>query len=228
MKNSSLLQPFFITLKRDLVLALRNPRDIINPLLFFIIIVTLFPLAITPNWHFLQQIAAGIIWVAALLATLLAIDRLFRNDYLDGSLEQLLLSPYPLPLLIFGKICAHWLQTSVPLLLLSPILALMLHLPSATILALLVCLLLGTPILNLVASIAVALTVGIENGSILLSLLVLPLYVPVLVFGSGTVLAALHGLPILGDLALLGAILCLALVTVPFATAAALRIGMNV
>lgn len=216
---------FLTVLKHDLKLALRTPREIINPVLFFLVIVSLFPLAITPDTLFLKQIAGGVIWVAALLATLLALDRLFRSDFVDGTLEQMIVSPCPLPLIMSAKILAHWLQTGLPLLLIAPLLAGMLQLPLQAIMALELSLLIGTPILSLLGSAVLALTVGLGQGGMLLSLLLLPLYVPVLVFGAGAVVMVLHGLPIRADLLFLSAYLVLAATLMPFVTAAALRVG---
>jgi heme exporter protein B len=216
-----------VTIQSDLQQALRKPQQIVNPLLFFIIIVSLFPLGISSENAFLKQIAPGIIWIAALVATLVSLDKLFKQDLLDGTLDQLILSPYPLSLFILAKVFAHWLLTGLPLILLSPLLGLMLQLPHSAILALIFSLLLGTPILSLLGSVALALTVGLPNGSILLSLILLPLYVPVLVFGTSTILAALTGLPIAGNIALLAAFFVLALTLAPLASAAALRVGIT-
>ena len=211
--------------RRDLKMAIRRRSELLNPLLFFILVVSLFPLGVGPGPQLLQEIAPGVIWVAALLATLLSMERLFRSDFEDGALEQLLLSPHALSLLVLAKVFAHWLVTGLPLILVSPLLGLLLHLPAEGIAALPVTLLLGTPALSLIGAIGVALTVGLRRGGVLLTLLVLPLYVPVLIFGTTAVAAAAAGLPIAGQLALLGALLALALTLAPFATAAGLRIS---
>jgi heme exporter protein B len=196
-------------------------------LLFFILVVSLFPLGIGPSPQLLATIAPGVIWVAALLATLLSMERLFRSDFEDGALEHLLLSPHSLPLLVLAKVSAHWLVTGLPLLLVSPLLGVLLQLPASAIRALPLTLLLGTPALSLIGAIGVALTVSLRRGGVLLTLLVLPLYVPVLIFGTAAVAAAGAGLPTTGQLALLGALLALALTLAPLATAAGLRIGVD-
>ncbi len=229
MSNSevSLLQIFLLALKRDILLAYRKRGELVNPLVFFLIVATLFPLGISPNPEFLAQVAPGVVWVAALLATLLSMDSLFRSDYDDGSLEQMLLSPHPLSLLVLAKVTGHWLMTGLPLAIISPLLGLMLYLPESGYLALVVSLLLGTPVLILIGAIGAGLTVGLRKGSVLLSLLVLPLFIPVLIFGAGTVLAGINGLPIGGYLALLGAMLALALALAPVAISAAIRISVG-
>jgi len=172
----------------------------------------------------LASIGPGIIWVAALLATLLSLDSLFRSDHEDGSLEQILLMPQPLSVLVLGKIAAHWLATGLPLLLMAPVLGVLLHLETSTLGVLVASLALGTPVLSLVGAIGMALVVGLRRGGMLLSLLVLPLYVPVLIFGAGAVAQTQMGLPYAGQLALLGALLALALSLAPWACAAALRV----
>jgi len=221
----SLLQIFQLALKRDILLAYRKRGELVNPLVFFLIVATLFPLGISPNPEFLAQIAPGVVWVAALLATLLSMDSLFRSDYDDGSLEQMLLSPHPLSLLVLAKVTGHWLMTGLPLAIMSPLLGLMLYLPESGYWALVISLLLGTPVLILIGAIGAGLTVGLRKGGVLLSLLVLPLFIPVLIFGAGTVLAGVNGLPIGGYLALLGAMLALALALAPLAISAAIRIS---
>lgn len=212
---------------RELRIAFRSGAEIINPLWFFLIVITLFPLGIGPEPQLLARIAPGVVWVAALLSSLLALERLFRDDFSDGSLEQLLLLPTPLPVTVLGKVCAHWLITGLPLLLLSPLAALLLSLNFAGWRALALTLLLGTPVLSLLGAIGVALTVGLRRGGVLLSLLVLPLAVPVLIFASAAIDAASMGLPISGYLAILGAMLAASLCLAPFATAAALRISLH-
>lgn len=212
---------------RDLKLALRRRGDVANPVLFFVLAVTLFPLGIGPEPQRLAEIGPGILWVAALLATLLSLDGLFRSDFDDGALEQLLLMPQPLSVLVSAKILAHWLLTGLPLLLLAPLLGVILHLGGPGIAALMATLALGTPVLSLVGAIGIALTVGLRRGGMLLSLLVLPLYVPVLIFGAGAVAQARMGLPYDGQLALLGALLALSLSLAPLACAAALRVTEN-
>lgn len=223
----SLSHVFSTVLKRDLTLAYRRRQDLVNPLIFFVIVVSLFPLGVSPEKSFLQEAGAGVVWVAALLATLLSLDGLFRSDYDDGSLEQMILTPQPLFIMVLAKIFAHWLVTGVPLLILSPVLGIMMHLEFETIKVLMLTLLLGTPVLSLVGAIGAALTVGLRVGGVLISLLILPLYIPVLIFGTGTVQAAANMLPVDGYIALLGAILALSLTMSPIATAAALRISLS-
>ncbi|OED42341.1 heme exporter protein CcmB [Chromatiales bacterium (ex Bugula neritina AB1)] len=218
-------QAFYALLKRDLLLALRRRADWLNPLVFFVIVVTLFPLGVGPDNDLLREIAPGVLWVAALLATLLALDGLFRSDYDDGSLEQLLLSPQPLSVLVLAKVLAHWLITGLPLLLLSPLLAVVMQLQVTAIPVLLVSLLIGTLTLSLVGGIGAALTVGLQRGGVLLALLVLPLFIPVLIFGSSSVIAAASGFAVDAQISLLGALLLLALALAPIAIAAALRIS---
>ncbi|WP_439212478.1 heme exporter protein CcmB [Duffyella gerundensis] len=214
-------------IRRELQLAFRSGAEIVNPLWFFLIVITLFPLGVGPEPQLLARIAPGIVWVAALLASLLALERLFRDDFLDGSLEQLLLLPTPLPVTVIGKVVAHWLLTGVPLILLSPLVALLLSLDMASWRAVALTLLLGTPTLSFLGAIGVGLTVGLRRGGVLLSLLVLPLAIPVLIFASAAIDAAGMGLPIGGYLAILGAMLVLSAMLSPFATAAALRISLH-
>lgn len=213
-------------LRRDLMLAFRHRGELANPLLFFVIVVTLFPLGVGPESATLSRIAPGILWVAALLASLLSLETIFRSDFDDGSLEQMLLSPHPAALLAATKVLVHWLVTGVPLILLSPLLGVLLHLPGDAMGALLASLALGTPVLSLVGAIGVALTVGLRRGGILLALLILPLYTPVLIFGASAVANAAAGLPVAGQLYLLAALLILALTLAPLAIAAALRISV--
>ncbi len=227
MNRVSVSTAFLGLLRRDLQIAIRKRSELLNPILFFILVVSLFPLGIGPEPRLLGEIAPGIIWVAALLATLLSMERLFRSDFEDGALEHLLLSPHALSLLALAKVLAHWLVTGLPLILVSPLLGVLLHLPAEAIRVLPLTLLLGTPILSLLGAVGVALTVGLRRGGVLLTLLVLPLYVPVLIFGTAAVAAAAAGLPVSGQLALLGAMLALALTLSPLATAAGLRISAD-
>lgn len=218
---------FNLILKRDLLLAFRHRDDVINPLIFFIIVVTLFPLGIGPESEILSRIAPGIIWVAALLSTLLSLDRLFKSDHRDGSLEQMLLSPHPVFILVLAKITAHWLLTGLPLILIAPLLGVLLHLNENSYSALFITLLLGTPILSLIGAIGVALTVGIKKGGVLLSLLVLPLYIPVLIFATSAIDTAAMNLPYTGQLAIIGAMLVTCITLCPFAVSSALKISTN-
>ncbi len=226
-EGSSVSGLFGAVLKRDLMLAYRKKSDLFNPLIFFLMVATLFPLGVSPEPDFLAEIAPGVVWVAALLATLLSMDGLFKSDFEDGTLEQTLLSPQPLFVVVLAKVLAHWMMSGLPLALLAPLLAVMLFLPAEGMSGLMLSLLLGTPTLSLVGAIGAALTVGLRKGGVLISLLVLPLYIPVLIFGTSAVQAAVTGLPLAGFFALLGAILGLGLVLAPLAIGAALRISVS-
>lgn len=215
------------TLKRDLVLLMRRRSEVLNPLVFFALVITLFPIGISPDPALLATIAPGLLWVAALLAALLSLDSLFRSDYDDGSLEQLLLSPQPLPALALAKVAVHWLLTGLPLSLMAPVLGIMLSLPAGSYAVLALSLALGSASLSLIGAIGAALTVGLSRGGVLLSLLVLPLYIPVLIFGAGAVQAAILGEGVAAHLAILGALLAVALILAPWAIAASLRISIN-
>lgn len=223
----SLTQAVWAIIRRDLLLAFRRRAEMANPLLFFVMVVTLFPLAVGAQANLLQAMAPGVIWVSALLAALLSLDGLFRSDFEDGSLEQLLLSPHPLSILILGKIFTHWLVTGLPLLLVAPLLALFLGLPEKAMPTLWLTLLLATPMLSLIGAIGVALTVGLRRGGMILSLLVLPLYIPVLIFASSAVDRAASGLPVTAQINILLAMLMLAVVLTPLPTAAALKMSVN-
>jgi heme exporter protein B len=223
----SISAAFFAIIRRDLLLAFRRRAEAANPLFFFVLVVTLFPLAVGAQPHLLQSMAPGVIWVSALLAALLSLDGMFRSDFDDGSLEQLMLSPYPLTVLVLGKIIAHWLVTGLPLLLVAPLLAEFLGLPAQAMGTLWLTLILATPLLSLIGAIGVALTVGLRRGGMILSLLVLPLYVPVLIFASSAVERAAGGLPVGAQLNILLAMLLAALVLVPLPTAAALKMSVN-
>jgi len=213
--------------RRDLLLSYRHRAELVNPLLFFVIVVSLFPLGVSPESSVLKVMAPGVIWIAALLSTLLSLDGLFRGDYEDGTLEQMLVSPHPLFILVLTKVFTHWLVVGVPMVVFAPLLGLLMHLPSESMLVLIQTLLLGMPILSLIGSIGTALTLGLRRGSVLLSLLVLPLYVPVLVFGATAVDAAGVGLDVSGHISLLAALLVLSLTLAPFATSAALRVSSS-
>lgn len=216
---------FLVLVRRDLTLALRRPSHLANPLVFFVIVVSLFPLGVGPEPNLLQTLAPGVIWVGALLAAMLSLEGMFHSDFEDGSLEQLLLSSHPVSVTVLAKVLVHWLVSGLPLLLLAPLLAVLLGLPTDGIQVLIITLALGTPILSLIGAIGVALTVGLRRGGVLLSLLVLPLYIPVLIFGSGAVAEAALGAPVSAHLYLLGALLALALSLSPWAAGAALRIS---
>ncbi|MCG5534835.1 heme exporter protein CcmB [Ectothiorhodospira mobilis] len=218
---------FLSLLVRDLTLALRQRQDALVVLGFFVMVVSLFPLGVGPDPQLLRSMAPGVLWVAALLATLLSLERLFSEDDRDGTLEQLLLSPRPLPLLVLAKVLAHWVVTGLPLALVSPLLGLQLGLDAGEMGVLLAALLLGTPVLSLVGGIGAALTLGLRSGGVLIALLILPLYVPALVLGAGAVDAALYATSPGPHLSLLGALLLLTLLLAPWATAAALRIMLD-
>jgi heme exporter protein B len=212
---------------RDLTLAWRRRADVLSTLFFFVIVVSLFPLGIGPETQLLKSIAPGVVWVAALLASMLSLGRVFENDYHDGTLEQMLLTPQPLYLVILGKIFAQWLVSEVPLVLIAPLIGLQFDLAPDTLLVLFVSLLIGTPILSLIGSIGAGLTLGLRGGGVLIALLILPLYVPVLIFGSGAVAANITGMSAQAHLFLLGACLVVSLVFAPWATSAALRISLE-
>jgi heme exporter protein B len=212
---------------RDVLLAIRRRADVATTLFFFVIVASLFPLGMGPDPKLLRAMAPGILWVAALLASMLSLGRLFDADYADGSLEQLMLVPEPLALVVIGKVMAHWLISGLPLVLIAPVIALQFDLPAGSLGTLLLALLLGTPLLSLIGAIGAALTVGVRGGGVLVSLLVLPLYVPVLIFGAGAVDASATGMDASGHLSILGALLLLGMVLAPWATAAALRISLE-
>ena len=221
------MSAFAAIVRRDLTLAVRHRAEAANPLLFFLVVVSLVPLGLNPRREVLALIAPGVVWIGALLATLLSLERMFRTDFEDGSLESMLVSPQPLPLIVLAKVLAHWLVTGLPLLAAAPLTALLLGLPAGSLPVLLATLALGTPALSAVGAIGVALTVGLRRGGMLLSLLVLPLYIPVLVFAASAVAAAAAGLPATGQLYLLGALAVLSLSLAPPAAAAALRISAS-
>jgi heme exporter protein B len=222
-----MFETFIAIVARDLTLAIRRQSDVLSTLFFFVIVVSLFPLAIGPELATLRLIAPGVVWVAALLASMLALERLFAIDHADGTLEQMLLTPSPLALLVLGKVSAHWLVTGLPLVLMAPVLGLQYDLSMQALGVLLISLLLGTPVLSLIGAIGAALTLGLRGGGVLVSLLVLPLTIPVLIFGAGAVEASVSGLGAEGHLSMLSAILVLALFFAPLATALALRISLE-
>jgi len=218
---------FLWIIQRDLLLAVRRQSDVLTTLFFFVIVVSLFPLSVGPEMNMLRTMAPGVVWVAALLASMLSLGRMFSNDYLDGTLEQMLLSPQSLSLLVLGKALAHWLVTGVPLVLMAPVLGIQYDLPIDALFVLTISLLLGTPVLSLIGAIGAALTLGLRGGGVLVSLLVLPLYIPVLIFGAGAVDANMSGLGFEAHFSLLGAFLLASLVLSPWAAAAALRVSME-
>jgi len=209
----------------ELKLAMRTRAEWANSLIFFTMVIAMIPIGISPDAKVLAGLAPGMIWVVALLATLLSLDGLFRPDRDDGSLDQLLISPHPLPLMVLGKIAVHWLVTGLPLALFSPVLGLMLALPESGYWPLVSSLLIGTGCLSFIGAIGAALTVSLRKGGLLISLIIMPLYVPVLIFGANGVNRAIEGFSHVGYLALLGAMLTFAIAAAPFAVAAALRIS---
>ncbi|MEN9465608.1 MAG: heme exporter protein CcmB [Pseudomonadota bacterium] len=215
------------TIKRDLLLAARNKGEWLNPLMFFLMVAALFPLAVDPDPKFLSKIAGGVIWVAALLATLLSLDALYKADVEDGSLEQWLASGESLYAMTLGKALVHWCISGLPLTLMAPVLGLMLNLPSEAYVAMLASLLLGTPILSLLGSVGAALTASVRSGGLLLGLIILPLYIPVLIFAASLVYNASIGLAYNAQLGFLGAMLALALCLTPFAAQAALKLNLS-
>ena len=220
------LRVFMLMLSRDLTLMYRNKSELVNPLMFFIIVIVLFPLAFGSDTELLKRLMSGIIWVTALLSTCLSLETVFRSDFEDGSIEQLSLSPYPLTLIVSAKITAHWLGFGLPLILVALLTAFVLSLSNQTIIALCLTLLLSTPVMSLIGAITVALTIGLRGG-MLLSLLVLPLYMPVLIFSMLAVQNASVGQSIAAELYFLAGILVLAVTLAPIATAAALRIRLS-
>ncbi|HZX69619.1 MAG TPA: heme exporter protein CcmB [Rhodanobacter sp.] len=227
MSRAPLSRACLAMLRRDLVLAWRRRSDIAMPVLYSLIVTMLFPFALGPEDTLLQRIAAGVILVTVLLAMLLALDAIFASDIEDGSLEQLMLAPQPLALMLGMKILAHWLTTALPLIVITPLLATMLHLPAAIIPVLLLALLLVTPLISLFGAVLVALTAGTRRSGMLLALMLLPLCVPALIFAAGAVAAAQQGLPWLAPISWLAALLVLAVVLAPLACAAALRIALD-
>jgi heme exporter protein B len=216
-----------VVFRRDILLALRRRSDVATTLFFFLIVSSLFPLGIGPEPAVLSSIAPGVLWVAALLAGMLSLTRMFATDYSDGTLEQMLLAPQPLALLVTAKILAHWIVCGLPVVLLAPIIGLQYALPTDALLVLVTALLLGTPALSLIGAIGAALTLGVRGSGLLIALLVLPLYIPVLIFGAGAVAATQHGMSAQAHLSLLAACSLLSLVLAPLATAAALRISVE-
>lgn len=218
---------FWIALKRDLAVAMQSKGELAQALAFMAIVVSLFPLAVGPEANLLKRIAPGVVWVAALLSVLLTLPRMFASDYLDGTLEQVLLSPYPLPALCTGKVLAHWLTTGLPLAILAPLLGLQYGLSSDELGVLVATLMLGTPVLSMLGAIGAALTLGVRGGSILMALLILPLFVPVLIFGAGAVEQAMAAQDSTANMSLLGAGLLAGIVLTPVAIATALRISLD-
>ena len=222
-----MIEVFRCLLWREMTLALRRKAEVLTTMLFFVIVVSLFPLGIGPEIDTLREIGPGVLWVAALLASMLSLNRLFSDDFIDGTLEQLVISSQPLALLVFGKILAHWILTGLPLVLISPILGMQLGMDVESIKILMLTLLIGTPVLSLIGAVGAGLTLGVRGGGVLLSLLILPLYIPVLIFGAGAVESAQAGLGVEGHFSLLAAFLVGSLVLAPLGAAAALRISLD-
>lgn len=214
-------------LRRELVLLARQKADWLNPLLFFLIVLTLFPLGVGPEPNQLRIMAPGIVWIASLLSVLLAAERLFRDDYRNGVIEQLVASRQGLMAFVLAKVAANWLSTGLPLVVMSPVVAMLLGVESAAFVAMMLTLLLGTPLLSILSVLGAALTMSADKGGILLALLILPLYIPLLIFATAAIEAASMGLPYSGQLAILVAMLLLALALVPLAVASALRINVS-
>ncbi|MDJ0807242.1 MAG: heme exporter protein CcmB [Gammaproteobacteria bacterium] len=227
MSTLSLTSAFTLLLKRDLTLAYRRRAELVNPLLFFVLVTAMFPLGIGNDPILIQKVGPGVVWVAALLAALLSLDAMFRSDYEDGSLEQFMLSAHPVSILVLAKVLAHWMVTGLPLFIAAPLLAMMLNIPNQAIPTLMLTLVLGTPVLSLIGSVGVALTVGLRRGGVILSLLVLPLFVPVLIFATDAVNTAAVGIPTTAQISILGAMLVGSIVLAPAATAASLRISLS-
>jgi len=227
MNKLSLFGLLRLVIRRDLLLAMRRRADVLTTLIFFVMVVSLFPLGVGPESDMLRKMASGVVWVAALLASMLSLPRMFSADYLDGTLEQMLLAPQSLTALVFGKIVAHWMLSGLPLVLIAPVLGLQFDMSPQALLMLVFALLLGTPILSMIGAIGAALTLGLRGGGVLVSLLVLPLCIPVLIFGAGAVEAVVSGMSAVSNLSLLGAFMLFALVFTPFVAAQALRISME-
>jgi len=221
-----MISDVFLMIRRECLLTWRRPVEWLNPLLFFMLVAILFPLTLVPDVQILQIIGPGVLWVGVLLAVLLSLTRLFQPDYDDGSLEQWLLSPFPLPLLVFAKITAHWLMLCVPVLMISPLLGLMFHLNSSVMWVLAMTLLLGTPLLTLLGAVGAALIVSLRQSGLLLALILLPLYVPTLIFATSALSAAAAGFSAQAPIIWLGALLSLALVLAPWIAAVTLKTGI--
>jgi len=227
MSRPALSTAFMALLRRDFLLAYRRRAELLQPLVFLLVVVTLFPLGVGPSPQLLANIAPGVIWIAALLASVLSLDSLFRSDYEDGTLEQMVLSGQPLALIALARIVAHWLVAGLPIVLLSPVLALWMNLPDEGVPVLIKSLVIGTPMLSLIGAIGAALTVSLKRGGQLLSLLVFPLYVPLLILATSAVSSAVAGLPYTGQLGLILAGMIGALTLAPFATATALKLSLS-
>ncbi|HWI14317.1 MAG TPA: heme exporter protein CcmB [Burkholderiales bacterium] len=222
-----MLQTLGVVVYRDLLLAFRRRSDLANTVLFFVLVVSMFPFGVGPEPNLLRAVAPGVLWVAALLASMLALSRMFAGDHADGTLEQMVMSSIPLSVVVFGKVTAHWLVTGVPLVILAPVLALQFDVPTSAYGTLMLSLVLGTPVLSLIGGIGAALTLGVRGSGVLTALLVLPLYVPVLILGAGAVDGAAAGLDVTAHLLLMGALLVFAMVFSLWPVAAALRVALE-
>ena len=227
MKKLSLIGLFGLVVRRDLLLAMRRRADVLTTLIFFVMVVSLFPLGVGPEMSMLRKMASGVVWVAALLASMLSLPRMFSADHADGTLEQMMLAPQSLSVLVLGKIVAHWMLSGLPLALIAPVLGLQFDMPPQALWILVLALLLGTPVLSMIGAVGAALTLGLRGGGVLVSLLVLPLCIPVLIFGAGAVEAVTSGMSVVSNLSFLGAFMLFALVFTPFVAAQALRISME-
>lgn len=227
MNNFPVVNLLVSVIRRDLLLAMRRRADVLTILVFFVMVVSLFPLGVGPEMDMLRKMAPGVLWVAALLASMLSLGRLFSADYLDGTLEQMMIAPQSLAMLVLGKMIAHWMVSGLPLVLIAPVLGLQFDMSAEALGVLILGLLLGTPVLSMIGAIGAALTLGLRGGGVLLSLLVLPLCIPVLIFGAGAVDAVSSGLNVASNLSLMAALLVLALVFTPWVSAQALRISME-
>ena len=227
MNKLSLMGLFGLVIRRDLMLAMRRRADVLTTLIFFVIVVSLFPLAVGSEMDMLRKMAPGVVWVAALLASMLSLGRMFSADFLDGTLEQMLLVPQSLSVLVLSKIVAHWMLSGFPLVLVAPVLGLQFDMSGQALLILVFSLLLGTPVLSMIGAFGAALTLGLRGGGVLVSLLVLPLCIPVLIFGTGAVTAVTSGVSASSNLSLLGAFLLMSLLFAPWVSAQALRISME-
>ncbi len=227
MSNLTLFQLPGLVINREVTLAMRRRADVLTTLIFFVMVVSLFPLAIGSELDILRKIAPGVVWVAALLASMLSLGRMFSADYLDGTLEQMMLVPQSLSMMVLSKIIAHWMMSGLPLVLMSPVLGLQFDMSPAALMVMIVALLLGTPVLSMIGAVGAALTLGLRGGGVLVSLLVLPLCIPVLIFGTGAVDAVTSGMSAAANLSLLGAFFLVSLLFTPWVAAQALRISME-
>ena len=227
MNQLSLFGLISLVVRRDLVLAMRRRADVLTTLIFFVMVVSLFPLGIGPEMDMLRKMAPGLVWVSALLSSMLSLGRMFSADYLDGTLEQMMLAPQSLAIVVLSKILAHWMVSGFPLVIIAPVLGMQFDMSAQALWVLMITLLLGTPILSVIGAAGAALTLGLRGGGALVSLLVLPLCIPVLIFGAGAVESVVSGINAGSNLALLGAILVMALAFMPWITAHALRISLE-